>query len=74
MRIPSKVIALGLLLGSTVAWADLEPRKDYETSEAVWSVTTIKVLPNMDDAYLEGIAKTWVSTNEVAKKLGQIEE
>ncbi len=74
MRIPSKVIALGLLLGSTVAWADLEPWKDYETSEAVWSVTTIKVLPNMDDAYLEGIAKTWVGTNEVAKKLGQIEE
>ena len=28
----------------------------------------------MDDAYLEGLAKTWVSTNEISKKLGQIEE
>ena len=28
----------------------------------------------MDDAYLEGLAKTWVTTNEAAKKLGQIED
>ena len=28
----------------------------------------------MDDAYLEGIAKTWVTTNEAAKKLGQIKD
>ena len=27
----------------------------------------------MDDAYLEGIERTWVASNEVAKKLGQIE-
>jgi hypothetical protein len=57
-----------------VAVADLEPFKDYDMSEAVWSVTTIRVSPNMDDAYLEGLAKTWTSTNEIAKKLGQIEE
>ncbi len=44
-----------------------------DISDAVWSVTTIKVSPNMDDAYLEGLAKTWVASNEVAKKLGQIE-
>lgn len=74
MRFYTKVIALSLLLGSTVAMADLEPWKDYETSDAVWSVTTIRVAPNMDDAYLEGLAKTWVSTNEIAKKLGQIED
>ena len=74
MRFYTKVIALSLLLGSTVAMADLEPWKDYDTSDAVWSVTTIRVAPNMDDAYLEGLAKTWVSTNEIAKKLGQIED
>ncbi len=74
MRFPTKAIALSLLLGSTVAVADLEPWKDYDQSDAVWSVTTIKVLPNMDDAYLEGLAKTWVTTNEIAQKLGQIEE
>jgi hypothetical protein len=74
MQFRTSALALALLLGSTVAQADLEPFKDYDTSEAVWSVTTIKVASNMGDAYLEGIAKTWVSTNEIAKKLGQIEE
>ena len=74
MRLQVKVLALGLLLGSTAAQADLEPYKNYDTSAAVWSVTTIRVDSNMGDAYLEGLAKTWVSTNEVAKKLGQIEE
>ncbi len=74
MRFPVKFLAMSLLLVSTLAVADLEPWKDYDTSDAVWSVTTIRVAPNMDDAYLEGLAKTWVSTNEIAKKLGQIED
>src|SRR5215203_550216 len=74
MRILIKTMGLGLLLSASVAMADLEPWKDYDQSDAVWSVTTIRVLPNMDDAYLEGLAKTWVSTNEIAKKLGQLEE
>jgi hypothetical protein len=74
MHFHAKFLALGLLLGSTVALADLEPWKDYEESESVWSVTTIRVAPNMDDAYLEGLAKTWVSTSEVAKKLGHIKD
>lgn len=56
----------------SVAYADLEPWDDYEVSDTVWSVTTVKVDPNMDDAYLEGLKNTWVSGNEVAKKLGQI--
>jgi hypothetical protein len=74
MRLPTRIIALGLLLSSAAAMADLQPWKDYEESQNVWSVTTIRVQPNMDDAYLEGLAKTWVSTNEAAKKLGQIED
>jgi hypothetical protein len=28
----------------------------------------------MGDAYLEGLKKTWVASNDVAKKLGQIED
>lgn len=64
---------LALVFGS-VAYADLEPWKDYTVSEAVWSVSTIKVHSNMGDAYLEGLKKTWVASNEVAKKLGQIED
>jgi hypothetical protein len=70
-----KIILLSLLaFGPMAAYADLEPWKDYSLSEPVWSVTTIKVHSNMDDAYLEGLKKTWVASNEVAKKLGQIEE
>ncbi len=74
MHLHTKFLALALLMGSGVAMADLEPWKDYEESESVWSVTTIKVASNMGDAYLEGLKKTWVSTNEVAKKLGQIKD
>lgn len=74
MRLQAKILAIAMFVGSTAAYADLEPYKDYDTSAAVWSVTTIRVDSNMGDAYLEGLAKTWVSSNETAKKLGQIEE
>ncbi|MGE5814211.1 MAG: hypothetical protein ACM36C_06975 [Acidobacteriota bacterium] len=63
-----------LSLVATVAFADLKPWKDYELSDAVWSISTIKVDSNMGDAYLEGIKRTWVASNEVSKKLGQIED
>jgi cytochrome b len=65
---------LMVALVATVALADLTPWKDYELSEAVWSVSTIKVDSNMGEAYLEGIKRTWVASNEVSKKLGQIED
>lgn len=73
MYIKSLLATLAIAFASSAA-ADLTPWEDYEVSDAVWSVSTIKVHPNMDDAYLEGIKKTWVASNEVAKKLGQIEE
>lgn len=73
MRSKSLLLGLAIGLASTIVLADLDPWQDYEVSEAVWSVTTVKVDPNMDDAYLEGIAQTWVASNEVAKELGQIE-
>ena len=28
----------------------------------------------MDDAYLEGLKQTWVASNELSKKLGQLED
>ncbi|MFQ6006454.1 MAG: hypothetical protein ACE5OQ_13230 [Woeseia sp.] len=65
---------LALALVALPAIADLEPYKDYNVSDAVYSVTTVKVDPNMDDAYLEGIKQTWAASNEVAKGLGQIED
>jgi hypothetical protein len=74
MRIKMISVLLTMAFGSTVAFADLEPWKDYTVSDAVWSVTTVKVHSNMGDAYLEGLKQTWVASNEVAKKLGQIED
>jgi hypothetical protein len=68
------LLSLAMAVGSTAAYADLEPWKDYTESDAVWSITTIKVHSNMSDAYLEGLKRTWVASNEVGKKLGQIED
>jgi hypothetical protein len=74
MKITAVIMSLAIGLASTAALADLEPYKDYTPSDAIWSITTVKVYPNMEDAYLEGLKKTWVATNEIAKKLGQIED
>lgn len=74
MRYGKTLLCGSILAFSAAAFADLEPWKDYEMSDAVWSVTTIKVDSNMGDAYLEGIRETWVKGNETAKKLGQIED
>ncbi|MGB5739601.1 MAG: hypothetical protein WBM54_09635 [Woeseia sp.] len=66
---------LGIFLASIagVAIADLEPYKDYDISEGITSVTTIKVDANMIDKYLEGIRETWAKSNDIAKELGHIE-
>ena len=68
-------LILGLVLASitTVAVADLEPWTDYELSEGITNVTTVKVDSNMIDKYLEGLSKTWAPANDVAKELGHIE-
>ena len=60
-------------LGGT-AFAQLKFGTDFTTSDAVWSVTHIKVKSNMIPYYLEGIRQTWVTGNEVAKELGQLED
>ena len=73
MRIRMILIIATLFTAAGAAFADLEPYKDYDTSDAVWSVTTVKVDANMDDAYLEGIKNTWAAGNKVAMELGQIE-
>lgn len=63
-----------LLTGFTsIAAADLEAWTDYDISEGVSNVTTVKVDSNMIDAYLEGLSKTWAPANDVAVELGQIE-
>lgn len=73
MRIKSLLVGISIFMVSIAAYADLEPYKDYDVSDAVWSVTTVRVDANMDDAYLEGIKNTWAAGNKVAMELGQIE-
>ncbi len=74
MRIKSLIGGLAVMFLASPVFADLEPWTDYEVSDAVWLVTTVKVDANMGDAYLEGIKQTWAASNEVAKELGQIDE
>jgi len=73
MQIKSLLTAVLVFAFSGTVFADLEPYKDYDVSDAVWSVTTVRVHPNMDDAYLEGLKNTWATGNKVAKDLGHIE-
>ena len=74
MQLKSLLAALLMLLLSQTALAQLEPWTDYEVSKELWSITLVRVHPNLDDDYLEGIKETWVASNEVAKELGQIED
>jgi hypothetical protein len=73
MPIKSLIAGVALLAASGVAFADLDPWKDYDISESVWSVTTVKVHSNMGDAYLEGLRETWIPGNKISQELGQIE-
>ncbi|WP_409433091.1 hypothetical protein ACJ3XI_00940 [Litorimonas sp. RW-G-Af-16] len=74
MKILSTLTALGMIAFAQPAFAQLETYKDYDISDTVSSVTTVKVDANMGDYYLEGLKGTWVASNEVAKKLGHIED
>lgn len=74
MMIRKIFTGLVLVCFAGLASADLEPWTDYEVSEGVSNVTTIKVDSNMIDKYLEGLRSTWVPASEVAKELGHIKD
>jgi hypothetical protein len=59
---------------SAPAAAQLKPYEDYTVSDSVSNVSTIKVSENMVEDYLQGIQQTWVASNEVAKRLGQMQD
>lgn len=54
--------------------AELTPWRDYDISESLYLITTIKIEANMGDVYLEGLRNTWIPRNEVAKELGHIKD
>lgn len=69
-------VSLSLLFAVCVAApaaAQLDVWEDYEVSDAVWSLTMVKLDPGTQDIYLEGLKSTWVAANEVAKSLGHVE-
>ena len=74
MRINSLLSAVAVIVVPGLALADLTPWEDYDISDAVWSVTTVKVDSNMGDAYLEGLRETWIPGNKISMELGQIED
>jgi len=74
MRISQLFTGFVLVCFAGIASADLEPWTDYEVSEGVSNVTTIKVDSNMIDKYLEGLRDSWVPANKVAMELGQIKD
>lgn len=73
MRIAILAVGLAFAL-SAPASAQLKPYQDYTVSDSVLNVTTVKVKENMVEDYLQGIRNTWVSSNAVAKQLGQMQD
>lgn len=74
MRIKQFFSGLVLFCFASIASADLEPWTDYDMSEGVSNVTTIKVDSNMIDKYLEGLKSSWVPANKVLMEQGQIKD
>lgn len=74
MKLLSTLAVIGVLAAAQPAFAQLSAYEDYDISESVTIVTTIKVDSNMSDYYLEGLKSSWVESSEVAKKLGHIED
>lgn len=75
MRISIAISLLALaMLNPVDASAQLKPWTDFEPSEEIYNVTMIKVHPNMILDYMEGLTKTWVVANEIAKELGHIKD
>src|SRR5687767_15529517 len=70
-----KLLAFGLAVAlASPASAQLKQYTDYTVSDSVSNVSTIKVKENMVEDYLQGIRNTWVSSNAVAKQLGQMKD
>ena len=68
------LLLIAFSIGLSPAQAQLEPFTDYDISDAVWEISTVKVKSNAGDHYLEGLKATWVRGAEISKELGHIED
>lgn len=74
MRVLISLFFMAVALGTVPAHAQLEPYEDFNISEPVWEVATVKVKSNATAHYLEGLKATWIRGAEVSKRLGHIED
>ena len=68
-----KLIALCAVLVASVGFAApaaAQEGETWETQETVYNVTLIRVLPNMDEQYLNNLKRTWVTGVQEAIKEG----
>ena len=75
----ARTFAAAALAGSALAMAtpaaaQMQPFEDYEPSDAVWEMVTVNIEPGEFETYLENLKETWVQGNEIAKRLGHIED
>ena len=74
MRSTLLIAAAVALLAASPASAKIEQYQDYDVSDAIWEMTTVRIDSGQFETYLEGLRSTWVGANEVAKRLGHIED
>lgn len=67
-------LAGGALLASAPASAEIKMYEDYEVSDSVYEMVTVDIDAGEWETYLENLRATWVAGNEVAKRLGHIED
>lgn len=72
----NRLIALVCILFSfsVVAKDRLEVYKDYDLGSQIFSITTVKIDPNMQDVYLAGLRESWVKAVKIQKELGFIKD
>lgn len=46
----------------------------WDTQEAVWDVTAIRIFPNAGQQYLNNLRRTWVTSMNEAKEMGLISD
>ncbi|WP_448552526.1 hypothetical protein [Thalassotalea montiporae] len=67
-------IASILLSCSAVSKERLKVFTDYDLGTDIFSITTVKIDPNMEDIYLAGLSQSWVKAVKIQKELGYIKD
>lgn len=74
LLIGSIAAALAVTTIATPAHAQFREYEDYQFSDSLIEMTTVRVDPGRFETYLEGLNSTWVAANNVARDLGHIQD